>query len=752
MIEKTVKLLEMTCLLSGASSGVILEKQNDNLSIFLSYSSLESKEKIFSTVNPILNNIEFKKDGYFELNFDNEKAFLFDVGTSAAGIQKLLLILSDKEIFTINSQNAQQFIKSFKENLNYGVNEYLLQNPFANINAAMLFTDENGAAVTANDAFFELFGIKSKSLSDFRWSNYKFFDEFSKIVEIESLPFFRINEKSESISNFKVKLFENESPKFWLSINTYLISGRGEETKLSFNLFEDISQFMETESRLREAAEKIDSVLYSTDASGRHYHFISGAAEKILGYPKEQIVHRKFILLRAIMPEDIGLFKQFVASLNSGKESTVEYRITDRFGNEKFLRHTGIPIVENGDIVRIVGIISDISTEKNILEKLQQSEQQFRLLIETAEDLIFMLDNYGYFKMVNRNGAQSLGFRTKEMIGKHFLEFIEEGNKSDIAVSFQRILSSEDVVSFEGVFSDKLGKKKIFEIQARHIKEDGETNGMLGIGRDFTERKKDESKLKDLNSKLIEANRLVSIERDRAKHQVSTLEELNKLKNEFISNVSHELRTPLASIVGFAESLVSDPDLPPDMVSEFNNIILTEGKRLARLINDVLDFSQLDSDKGNLRKNKFDIIILLKELVESFRSDANKKEITISAEIPEAEVIIFGDRDRITKAIANIFSNAIKFTDKGGRIRIIVNDFLKEFELIISDTGIGIPEDDIPHLFEKFRKVNRPGSQLPGAGFGLVTVKQIIDLHKGLIRIQSEIDKGTTVVIKLPKL
>ena len=113
--------------------------------------------------------------------------------------------------------------------------------------------------------------------------------------------------------------------------------------------------------------------------------------------------------------------------------------------------------------------------------------------------------------------------------------------------------------------------------------------------------------------------------------------------------------------------------------------------------------------------------------------------------------MIYADEERIKKVISYILSNALKFTKENGRITIVVQEFLKEVEIVISDTGIGIPEQNIPLLFDKFSKVKRTGFNLTGAGFGLVTVKQIIDLHKGLIRVKSEVNKGTSFIIRLPK-
>jgi len=105
----------------------------------------------------------------------------------------------------------------------------------------------------------------------------------------------------------------------------------------------------------------------------------------------------------------------------------------------------------------------------------------------------------------------------------------------------------------------------------------------------------------------------------------------------------------------------------------------------------------------------------------------------------------------LKKVLWNLIANSIKYTNPGGRISLIVQDFGKEVEIVVSDTGIGISEKDLPYLFQKFSKIQRPGTQIGGTGFGLVAVKQIVDLHKGFIKIRSELDKGTTFLIRLPK-
>jgi len=189
--------------------------------------------------------------------------------------------------------------------------------------------------------------------------------------------------------------------------------------------------------------------------------------------------------------------------------------------------------------------------------------------------------------------------------------------------------------------------------------------------------------------------------------------------------------------------------MPQELRDEFNQIILTEAKRLATLINDVLDISKIEEGKIELVKSEFSFNEVLNQLVEEYQRQAREKGIIFRSEVPEQQIFLFADKSRIIQVLDNVLSNAIKFTTQG-RITLIVQSMYRECEIIVTDTGIGIPKKDIPFLFQKFYRVSRAGSEIPGTGLGLAFVKQIIDLHKGYITIKSEEDKGSTVVIKLP--
>ncbi|MCU0342203.1 MAG: PAS domain-containing sensor histidine kinase [Ignavibacterium sp.] len=401
-------------------------------------------------------------------------------------------------------------------------------------------------------------------------------------------------------------------------------------------------------------------------------------------------------------------------------------------------------------IIEETSNIGSDTLDLNKLNKLGDWKELFLGLFNVARELFFILDENGLIISINEFGASSLDYSSQELIGKHFLDIIDPVNTQIVNASINLALKNDNSF-FETSLMNKYEKINRYQISIRTVKKDDRVIGLIGVGKDVSLQRKIELELADLKPKLIEAERLISLERARSSHQKMMLDELNSMKSEFVSNISHELRTPLASIVGFSETIASDPNMPIEMRNEFNLIILNEGKRLAKLINDVLDLSRMETGRIAINKSKVNIGKLIQRMAKNNEPLLESKGLIFSLEIPPEEIIIEVDEERLLQALDSIMDNSIKFTEVGGRIKVILNNLYREVEIVISDTGMGIPAKDLPYLFQKFFRVNRPDFDIPGAGMGLVFVKQIVDLHQGLINIQSEHNKGTTVLIKLLK-
>lgn len=558
-----------------------------------------------------------------------------------------------------------------------------------------------------------------------------------------------------SYNIYSEKLLSNENTDFiLLEIRKEVENADQDEEKLSLIkeiITDQLQAEIELYTKYEETTSNINIVIYSVSPDGNEIHFVSDNVNKIFGIKPDELLKNKISLLRRITPAYFKQYKLFVKDLKAGIESACDYQIVDNDKKIRWIRHFGKPVIERRKVKRIIGVVEDITEEKKIESLLEKSEEKFRMLVEIAGDLVITLNSYGYISLINRSGANALGYTPDDLLGKHFLELVNENTKAKIADAFQDILGGTTEIRFEAVLVDKLKKDMAFEFSASPTRDDDVVSGMLIIGRDITSSRKDNKKMKELNIKLSEANRLISIERDRARQQLTVLEEINKLKNDFVSRVSHEFRTPLASIVGFAETLVSDEQLPDETVSEFSKIILTEGKRLAKLVNDVLDFSKFEEERTEIAFDDCNIIELINSIIDRFERQAAENSILLSREIPEAEIIISANSEIIKKAVSCLIDNAIKFNNENGLVTIIIQDFLKEVEIIVSDTGKGISEENLPMLFQKFSTLERSGSQDSGAGLGLAYVQKAVTIHRGLIQVKSEKDKGTTFLIKLPK-
>ena len=382
---------------------------------------------------------------------------------------------------------------------------------------------------------------------------------------------------------------------------------------------------------------------------------------------------------------------------------------------------------------------------------IDEWENKFNLLVKTSPDLIFILDYSGKIILINEAAKNNLEYSPEEMKGKYFLEFINKEDTSLVNVSFNRVLSEKKTIKFKTNLLTKYGQAFPFELSCNTISENKKTIGLLGVGKDLSEKFRYETELQKIKPKLTEINRMLNIERARTSPQKSVVEELNRLKYDFISGISHEFRTTLASIIGFSETIVSDPEITESTKEEFIKVIMSEGKRLAKLINYFLDASNDDNKMILINKTTFELVKLIQEVITTNIELATYKNIVINFEHPSEEIYMEADRDSLFQVLNALLNNALRYTDEFGRVKLIINNYISEVEIIVSDTGIGIPDEDQPYIFQRFFKASRRMSDIPSVGVGLVFVKQIIDLHKGLITVQSESGSGTTFLVKLPK-
>ncbi len=235
-------------------------------------------------------------------------------------------------------------------------------------------------------------------------------------------------------------------------------------------------------------------------------------------------------------------------------------------------------------------------------------------------------------------------------------------------------------------------------------------------------------------------------------HDITNLRRLEKIRQDFVANVSHELRTPISSIKGYAETLLEGALDDKENAKDFLKIIYSDSDRLARLVDDLLDLSKIESGKLKMALRPCKIKPLIERVILRMDKQAKDKSISIKVDVPKEIPLVYADEARIAQVLLNLIDNAIKYNHHAGTVTISAKDKDKFVQVDISDTGVGIPEKDLPRLFERFYRVDKARSrELGGTGLGLSIVKHIVQVHNGEVSVQSILGQGSTFSFTIPK-
>ncbi|HQQ88417.1 MAG TPA: ATP-binding protein, partial [Smithellaceae bacterium] len=234
-------------------------------------------------------------------------------------------------------------------------------------------------------------------------------------------------------------------------------------------------------------------------------------------------------------------------------------------------------------------------------------------------------------------------------------------------------------------------------------------------------------------------------------HDVTRLKKLEKVKEDFVANVTHEIRTPLTAIIGYLETIKNGAIVNIDETKKFVDIILNQAERLNRLVEDLLTLSHIELKELKFNFENVSINAAITNVISLVEAKAKEKKITIHNNVRENFPMIRADKDKLTQIFVNILDNAVKFTPESGRITIVAKEADAYTAVSISDTGIGVPRDEIQRLGERFYRVDRSRSRdLGGTGLGLSIVKHLMIAHGGRMEIESELGRGTTVSLLFP--
>jgi len=358
------------------------------------------------------------------------------------------------------------------------------------------------------------------------------------------------------------------------------------------------------------------------------------------------------------------------------------------------------------------------STLRRSEKKLLTTEERYKNLLDRANDLIFILDEKSCFVEMNGKFEEILGYRRDDWLGRSFYDLVP-GNFRDEAIKYcwETLKGGNPRFELDTIRGD--GRVISLALANSPVRNaEGEITGVMGIARDISESKK-----------------------------------LEELQNKFVSHVSHELRTPLTAMGEFVSLLLDG--VPGELIEaqkEYCRRIGFNIERLTRIIGNLLLLSQVDEGKFTLEKELIDLGKLVGQVKDTMASTALRKGVDLETEIEPSLPRIYADPERISQVITNLAANAIKFTPERGRVVIAVRDRDTSVELQVRDNGIGISPQDRDRIFDRFQQIRqRPTFGGGGTGLGLAISREIVFLHRGSIRVESEVGQGSTFTVTLPK-
>ncbi|MEO6004579.1 MAG: PAS domain-containing protein [Opitutus sp.] len=429
-------------------------------------------------------------------------------------------------------------------------------------------------------------------------------------------------------------------------------------------------------------------------------------------------------------------------SITESRTFDLEFRTMASDGQIRWLRAKGRAYYDaKGEATRFDGITIDNTATRQIQADLQGSEARYRLLVEILQDYaVFMQDDEAHVTSWNPGAQRLLGYAEEEIIGRSARIFF---TPEDIARGEdQKEINTAKATGRAN--DDRWHMRKdgsrffVTGMMVALLDDSGRRIGLAKIMRDITDRQNAAAE----RDRLLESERAARAEAERA----------SRLKDDFLATLSHELRTPLNAILGWTQILKEGAEASSE-VAQGLEVIDRNTRLQAELIEDLLDMSRIVSGKVRLNVRPVDMAEVVDSAVASVRTTAADKRIALTVTRQGDATDVQGDRRRLQQVLLNLLSNAIKFTPAGGRVDLVLGGDAGKFTAVVSDTGVGIRPEFLPHVFERFRQEDASTTRrYGGLGLGLAIVKQLVDLHGGIVEAQSEGEgRGATFRVTLPR-
>jgi PAS domain S-box-containing protein len=484
----------------------------------------------------------------------------------------------------------------------------------------------------------------------------------------------------------------------------------------------------ESEDRYYALVESLGDGVLSATADGRIL-MANPAAARVLGVPRDMLLGRQ--LNDIAHPDDLKLLEAESKRRKHGERSVYEFRVVrPDDGAVRTIQVTATPLMDaQKHFQGSLGIFRDVTADR-------QMQQRVRLLahtLESVDEAVVICGADDRIVFVNRSFQRTYGYDERELVGQPIGKVRSPLTPPEAVAA---ILPATLAGGWRGEVWNRRKDGSDFLIlltTAAVMDDSGRLEATVGVVRDITEQRRFEAELK------------------RAKEQA---ERANKAKSEFLATISHEIRTPMNGVIGMT-SVLLETELN-ETQREFAEIVRKSADVLLSIINDILDFSRLEAGKMPIESLPFDLGAIASEVRDMLARKAGSSGVSLSIEYPaDVPRRFVGDGGRIRQVLMNLVSNALKFTPSGGvRIEVEcegVESSQAEMRVSVHDTGVGIPEDKLDLIFDKFSQVDSSNTRrYGGTGLGLAIVKELVDLMNGTVGVKSQPGEGSTFWFTLP--